>query len=98
MVAVPSTYSKTSELQLIKNGFKIVIYANHMMRASYPAMLKAAKKILISKKSSPIEKQITPIKEILTLIDAKSFEEVILFSKQVPSLLDLFNKLKSSFI
>ncbi len=68
MVAVPSTYSQTSELQLIKNGFKIVIYANHMMRASYPAMLEAAKKILISKKSSPIEKQITPIKEILTLI------------------------------
>ena len=68
MVAVPSTYSKTSEIELIKNGFKIVIYANHMMRASYPAMLEAAKKILISKKSSPIEKQITPIKEILTLI------------------------------
>ncbi len=68
MVAVPSTYSKTSELELIKNGFKIVIYANHMMRASYPAMLNAAKKILISKKSSPIENQITPIKEILTLI------------------------------
>ena len=68
MVAVPSTYSKTSESELIKNGFKIVIYANHMMRASYPAMLNAAKKILINKKTSPIEKQITPIKEILTLI------------------------------
>jgi len=68
MVAVPSTYSKTSESELIKNGFKIVIYANHMLRASYPAMLNAAKKILVSKKSSPIEKKITPIKEILTLI------------------------------
>jgi len=68
MVAVPSTYSKTSEQELINNGFKIVIYANHMLRASYPAMLNAAKRILISKKTSPIEKQITPIKEILTLI------------------------------
>ena len=45
MVAVPSTYSKTSEKELIKNGFKIVIYANHMLRAAYPAMLDTAKNI-----------------------------------------------------
>tara|TARA_A100001015_G_C14831944_1_gene648935 strand:+ start:149 stop:538 length:390 start_codon:yes stop_codon:yes gene_type:complete len=68
MVAVPSTYSKTTEKQLIKNGFKIVIYANHMLRAVYPAMLNAAKNILKHERSSPIEKKITPIKEILTLI------------------------------
>ena len=40
MVAVPSSYSRTSEKDLIKNGFKIVIYANHMLRAAYPAMVK----------------------------------------------------------
>jgi len=68
MVAVPSTYSKTTEAQLIKNGFKIVIYANHMMRAAYPAMTEAAKSILRNKRSSQIESKITPIKEILTLI------------------------------
>ena len=33
MVSVPSSYSKTYEKDLIKNGFKIIIYANHMMRA-----------------------------------------------------------------
>ena len=43
LVSVPSTYSKTSEAMLIKNGFKIVIYANHMLRAAYPAMQNAAK-------------------------------------------------------
>jgi phosphoenolpyruvate phosphomutase len=68
MVAVPSTYSKTTEKQLINHGFKIVIYANHMLRAAYPAMLDAAKNILKHQRSSPIEKKITPIKEILTLI------------------------------
>ena len=68
MVAVPSTYSKTTEKQLINHGFKIVIYANHMLRAAYPAMLNAAKNILKHQRSSPIEKKITPIKEILTLI------------------------------
>ena len=69
MVAVPSTYSKTSEKELIKNGFKIVIYANHMLRAAYPAMLDTAKNILRHNKTSPIEKKLTPIKEILTLIN-----------------------------
>ena len=39
MVAVPSTYSKTTEKQLINHGFKIVIYANHMLRAAYPAIV-----------------------------------------------------------
>ena len=68
MVAVPSTYSKTTESQLIKHGFKIVIYANHMMRAAYPAMRNAAKEILEQKRSYSLEKKITPIKEILTLI------------------------------
>ena len=39
-------YSKKTEKQLINHGFKIVIYANHMLRASYPAMLNVAKKIV----------------------------------------------------
>ena len=68
IVAVPSTYSKTNESELIKNGVNVVIYANHLLRASYPAMLSAAKNILLNKRSSPIENKITPIKEILNLI------------------------------
>ncbi len=69
IVAVPSTYSKTTEKELIKNGVKIVIYANHLLRASYPSMVETAKTILLNQRSSPIEKKITPIKEILTLIN-----------------------------
>ena len=38
LIAVPSTYSKTREQELIQNGFKVVIYSNQMMRASYKAM------------------------------------------------------------
>lgn len=68
LVAVPSTYSKTYEKDLIKNGFKIVIYANQMMRASYPAMINAAKTILKNKRSFELEKKIIPIKEIINLI------------------------------
>lgn len=68
LVAVPSTYSNTKERELIKNGFNIVIYANHMLRAAYPAMNMIAKSILINGRSSQIEKKIIPIKEIISLL------------------------------
>ena len=68
MVAVPSSYSKTYERDFIKNGFKIVIYANHLMRAAYPAMLSAAKSILFNNRSFNIENKISPIKDIINLI------------------------------
>jgi phosphoenolpyruvate phosphomutase / 2-hydroxyethylphosphonate cytidylyltransferase len=68
LVCVPSTYSKTREKDLIKNGFKIVIYANQLMRASYKAMTSVAKKILIHTRAHEVEKEIIPVKEILHLI------------------------------
>ena len=68
MIAIPSTYSKTYEKELIKHDFKIVIYANHLLRASYKAMHETAKKILINKRTFEIEKNITPINEIISLI------------------------------
>ena len=43
MIATPSTYSKTKEEILIKNNFKVVLYANQLLRASYPAIANAAK-------------------------------------------------------
>ena len=68
LIAVPSTYSKVKEIELIKNGFQIVIYANHMLRAAYPAMINVAKKILKNERSFEVEKKITPIRDIINLI------------------------------
>ena len=68
LVAVPSTYSKVRERELIKKGFKVVIYANHMLRAAYPSMLNIGRSILKNGRSFEIEKKITPIKEIISLI------------------------------
>ena len=68
MISIPSTYSRTREKELIENGFKIVIYANHFLRAAYPAMLNVAKKILKHQRSFEVEKDISSIKEILNLI------------------------------
>ena len=68
LVSVPSTYSKVYEKDLIRNGFSLVIYANQLLRAAYPAMQFAAKKILENSRAFEIEKKIIPIKEIINLI------------------------------
>ncbi|MDB9751337.1 phosphoenolpyruvate mutase [Candidatus Pelagibacter ubique] len=68
LVSVPSTYSKVYEKDLIKNGFKLVIYANQLLRAAYPAMQHAAKTILEKSRAFEIDKKIIPIKEIINLI------------------------------
>ena len=68
LVSVPSTYSKVYERDLIRNGFKLVIYANQLLRAAYPAMQFVAKKILVNSRAFEIEKKIIPIKEIINLI------------------------------
>jgi len=68
LVSVPSTYSKTTEKDLIKNGFKVVIYANHMLRAAYPAMKNAAQSILKNQRSFELEKKISSVKDVINLI------------------------------
>ena len=68
LVSVPSTYSKVYEKDLIKNGFKLVIYANQLLRAAYPAMQNAAINILKKSRAYEIDKKIIPIKEIINLI------------------------------
>ena len=65
LVAVPSSYSKTLEKNLINNGFKVVIYANHMLRASYLSMNKVANNILRDSRSFESEKSIAKISDLL---------------------------------
>lgn len=68
LVVVPSSYNKVYEEELVNAGTKIVIYANHMLRAAYPAMLRVAESILKHGRSHECEKQCMSIKEILNLI------------------------------
>ena len=68
LVCVPSTYNKVREKDLINHKFNVVIYANHMLRASYPAMRKVALEILKNERSFEANKYLFPIKEILHLI------------------------------
>jgi phosphoenolpyruvate phosphomutase / 2-hydroxyethylphosphonate cytidylyltransferase len=69
LVVVPSTYAHMSEYDLQKLGINVVIYANHLIRSAYPAMVSTAESILENSRSEEAsEKYCMPIKEILTLI------------------------------
>ena len=67
LVAVPTTYSSTSESVLRDAGFNVVIYANHMIRASYAAMSHVAEVILQNERSFEAENQIAPVNLLIAL-------------------------------
>ena len=68
LVVVPSSYNHIYEEQLIEAGVNVVIYANHLLRSAYPAMVDVAKSILENERSTEVNDKCMPIKEILTLI------------------------------
>ena len=68
LVVVPTSYNEITEEELKELGVKIVIYANHMLRASYPAMLNVAKSILKNDRSKEADDSCLSINEILKLI------------------------------
>ncbi len=68
IVVVPTTYDHIRESELAEWGANVVIYANHMLRAAYPAMKKAAETILRNGRAEEVRPLCMPIKEILELI------------------------------
>jgi phosphoenolpyruvate phosphomutase len=68
LVLVPTTYNQFTEKELASWGANIIIYANHMLRASYPAMQKCAETILRAGRSLEADDLCMSIKKILELI------------------------------
>jgi phosphoenolpyruvate mutase len=68
IILVPSTYNHLTEDTFTEWGANVVIYANHMLRAAYPAMVDVAKSILVNKSSLEADSKCMSINEILTLI------------------------------
>lgn len=68
IVLVPTTYNQFTEKELAEWGANVIIYANHMLRSSYPAMKKCAETILEAERSLETDGMCMPIKEILELI------------------------------
>ena len=68
LVAVPSAYPQVTEAELHEHGFQVVIYANHLLRAAYPAMVETAETILANERALEASERLMSIKDILTLI------------------------------
>ena len=68
VVVVPTSFNSVTVEEFEDMGVNIVIAANHMLRAAYPAMLKVAKSILENGRSLEAEPDCMPIKEILEFI------------------------------
>lgn len=68
IVVVPTAYNQVTESELASWGANIVIYANHMLRASYPAMVNVAKSILTHHRSLETDDMCMSVKEILELV------------------------------
>ena len=68
LIVVPSSYNRTTEDELINHGVNIVIYANQLLRSSYPAMVNTAKSILKHKRSFESDENMMSIKEIINFI------------------------------
>jgi len=66
---VPSTYAQVTEAELAEIGVNVVIYANHLLRAAYPAMKNCAERILSCGRAEEASAEYCmPIKEIVSLI------------------------------
>jgi len=68
VVVVPSSFNSVTIEEFEKMGVNVVITANHMLRAAYPAMLKVAKSVLENGRSLEAEPDCMSIKEILEFI------------------------------
>lgn len=68
LVVVPTSFNTVVKQEFEDAGVNIMIYANHMLRSSYPAMWNTALSILKHGRTEEIEDKLISINEILELI------------------------------
>lgn len=68
LVVVPTSFNGVTEEEFKARGVNVVIYANQLTRAGFPAMQDAAKTILEHHRALECDGVCMPIKDIITLI------------------------------
>ena len=71
MIVVPTTYNHVTIDQFKEVGVDVVIYANHLLRSSYPAMMNTAENILKFGRTMEIENELMSVKEIINFIPSE---------------------------
>ena len=80
LVVVPTTYPTVEINDLIKNKFKMIIYANQTLRAAYSAMNNMLKEIKDGKRISDIKQEMSSMEDIFELqkmYEIKDQEKII---------------------
>ena len=68
LVSVPTSYCYLYEKDLADMGFDLVIYANHLLRSAYPAMVNTAESILRNKRAEEADQLCMSVQDLLALI------------------------------
>jgi phosphoenolpyruvate phosphomutase len=74
VVIVPTMYYETPTRVFEEAGVSVVIWANHLLRASIAAMQQAARRIHAARSVEPLEGEIVPVQEVFRLQDAAELE------------------------
>ena len=87
MACVPTTYNTITEDELYAAGFRIVIYANHLLRSANKAMEETARTILLNQRSFEADPMCSPVREIFKTVgflDIKEKDKLDESSKNTP--------------
>lgn len=74
VVIVPTMYFDTPTELFEEAGVSLIIWANHMVRASIEAMQRTAAEIMRLRSLATVEEQIVPVKEIFRLQNAEELQ------------------------
>jgi len=74
LVAVPTTYDTITARELGELGYRIVIFANHGLRASIRAVERAYAKLISAGRASVLKDDIVSLPEVFELVGVKELE------------------------
>jgi phosphoenolpyruvate phosphomutase len=75
LVAVPTTYDTFTAAELGAIGYRIVIFANHGLRASIKAVERAYARLLAAGHASALRDDIVSLQKVFELVGVKDLEE-----------------------
>jgi phosphoenolpyruvate phosphomutase len=75
LVAVPTTYDTIAASDLQQLGYRIIIFANHGLRAAIKAMQEAYAKLLPAGRACVLKDEIASLQTVFDLVGVKELEE-----------------------
>jgi phosphoenolpyruvate phosphomutase len=75
LVCVPTTYNTITEEELSAAGFRVIIYANHLLRAAYKSMIEVSKTLLLNQRSFEADPSCAPVREIFKTVGFLDIKE-----------------------